>query len=255
MSDEIFAEAARMEREAQPGVLCTVVRAEGSTPRGLAARMIVYADGRSRGTIGGGAVEAAVTRRCASAPPGTPEVMEFDLDRDLGMACGGRVSILLEPLGAAAWMVVFGAGHVARALAPLAVAAGFRIAVVDDLPERVTPDAFPHAEIRVASLDPSDWSDLPLDTRAYCVSVTRGHGHDLQVLRELVGRDLAYLGMIGSRRKAESVLGALADEGVPEARLRSVRCPIGLDIGAETPAEIAVSILAEAIAVRRRTTG
>jgi xanthine dehydrogenase accessory factor len=247
---DLLAEAARCERLGLDAVLCTVVAAGGSTPRSVGARMIVYPDGCSRGTIGGGALEAEVVRRSASGVR-LPEVVSLDLERDLGMACGGRVSVLLEPLGAAPEVVLFGAGHVAHELAPLVARVGFRLAVVDDVAARNTAGRFPAARLRIHSFDPADWSELRLDRQAYAVIVTRDHERDLAVLRALAGRELGYVGLIGSRRKAQAVRAALRDEGVDEAWLQRLHVPVGLDIGAETPAEIAVSIVAQLVRVRR----
>lgn len=248
---ELLAEAARCERLGLEAVLCTVVAAGGSTPRSVGARMIVYPHGRSRGTIGGGALEAEVVRRCLGGDVRSPVIVDLHLERDLGMACGGRVSVLLEPLGAAPEVVLFGSGHVAHELAPLVARVGFRLAVVDDVADRNTAGRFPAARLRIHSFDPTDWSGVRLDRQAYAVVVTSDHERDLAVLRALAGRELGYVGMIGSRRKAEAVRAALRAEGVDEAWLQRLHVPVGLDIGAETPAEIAVSIVAQLVRVRR----
>lgn len=246
----ILAEAGRLELMGEPAVLCTVVRAEGSCPRGLAARMIVRPDGRTLGTIGGGPLEAAVASRClAGEAPSAPQLVEMDLGAAPG-GCGGRMTVLLEPLGASPRLILFGAGHIAFELAAMARRLGYGTYVVDDRPEQNSEDRFPDAT-RVASFDPADWSALPLDRRALAVVVTRDHDLDLAVLRALIGRELGYLGMIGSRRKAAAAVAALEAEGVSRDRLAAVRCPVGLDIHAETPAEIAVSILAELVSVVR----
>jgi xanthine dehydrogenase accessory factor len=247
----IFEEAARLERDGVPATLCTVVGAEGSTPRAVGARMIVYPGGRTYGTIGGGSLEKHVTDLCRDEPPGTPRVVDLDLAGDVEMACGGAVSVLLEPLGRSPRLVVFGAGHIARALAPMAAACGFRLTLVDDLPEYASPERFPDVESYVHSFEPSDWERITFDERTYCVIVTRGHDRDLEVLRALVDRDLAYVGMIGSKTKVAETMKALREEGMAQERLERVCAPIGLDIGSETPAEIAVSILAQLVRVRR----
>lgn len=249
----LWAEAARLEAAGEPATLCTVVGASGSVPRGLGARMIVYPDGRTFGTIGGGALEERLVAHCRSQPVEVPTLVHIDLARDAAMACGGQVSLLLEPLGQTAWLVIFGAGHIAAELAPMAVRCGFRVAVADSDATYCRADRFPDASLHVPSLEPPEWKRLPLGERAYCVIMTRAHSLDLEVLARLLDYRLAYLGMIGSRRKVEEIFDALRARGVTDADLSRVRAPVGLDIGAETPAEIAVSILAEIIAVRRRS--
>ena len=213
--------------------------------------MLVRADGSTFGTIGGGAIEKHVVDRCIADPPREPEVLDFELDDDLGMRCGGNMSVLLEPIGRGPRLVLFGAGHIARELAPLATAAGFRVAVVDERPEYATAQRFPDAAAIVHSFDAEDWEALRLDSSAYCVILTHGHVHDTAILQQLAGRELAYLGMIGSRRKVAAAFDALRRKGVPDEQLQEVCAPIGLDIGSETPFEIAVSILAQLIRVRR----
>lgn len=249
----VFEEAARLVRAGQPAALCTVVRAVGSTPRGLGARMVVYPDGQTLGTIGGGALERQVALLAADATHEAPQVVDYDLGRDLDMSCGGEISVLIEPLGNSPQLVLFGAGHIAQVLAPMAATTGFRVSLVDDLPKYANEARFPDAAQLIHSFDPDDWTALALDERTYCVILTRDHSQDLAVLRSLVERDLAYLGMIGSQSKVAASLAALRAEGVAEERLAQVFAPIGLDIGSETPEEIAISILAQLIQVRRGT--
>jgi xanthine dehydrogenase accessory factor len=250
---DLLAEAGRLTRAGEPAVLCTVVEARGSCPRGLAARMIVYADGAIRGSIGGGALEADVIRRCLGAgAPTEPVLVTVDLGSGAA-ACGGSVTILLEPLGAEPRLVIFGAGHIALELAAMARRLGLHTTVVDDRPDLCSAERFPGAA-RLLSFDPASWSTLVLDRRTYAVVVTRDHALDLQVVRALIGRDMGYVGMIGSRRKVAAVQEALRADGVSQAALARLHAPIGLDIGAETPAEIAISILAEIVSTRRSRT-
>ncbi len=251
----LLAEAARLEASGEPATLCTIVEVSGSAPRGLGARMIVYDDGRTIGTIGGGSLEQDLIDRCQAGDIAEPMVVRYDLARDVAMACGGAVRILLEPLGQTPWLLLFGAGHVARALAPLAARCAFRVAVVDSDSRFCCADRFPEATMLVPTFDPTAWTGLPLDQRGYAVIVTGDHAQDARILGHLLAYPFPYLGMIGSRRKVAQVLAALAEQGASAEALARVRAPIGLNIGAETPSEIAVSILAEMIAVRRRCIG
>lgn len=245
-------EALRLERAGEPGLLVTLVDSGGSTPRHGVARMVVRGDGSVVGTIGGGAVEHAMVREGLERvlPSGAPELVERDLGA-LGMTCGGRVRVLIEPLGVQPGLVVFGAGHVAAQVVPLAARCGFVVRVVDDRPELASAERFPDAAGFVHTFDPSAWAALGLGPAAFAVVVTRGHEHDYGVVRALVERDLAYLGMMGSRKKVAEVRERLAGEGIDEARIARIHAPIGLPMRCETPAEIAVSIVGELVHVRR----
>jgi xanthine dehydrogenase accessory factor len=165
------------------------------------------------------------------------------------MCCGGEMEVFVEPMVPEPPLVVCGAGHVARALVPLARAVGFRPIVVDELEEYANAERFPDAAAFVDSFDARDW-DVPLDDNTYAVIVTREHAQDQALLEQLIGRDLAYLGMIGSRRKVAMFQQRLEARGVDPARFSRLHAPIGLDIGAETPEEIAVAVVAQLIQVR-----
>ena len=217
--------------------------------------MLVFADGRTVGTIGGGCYEAdAIVRARAAIATGRPALARYDLNDDFvqesGLICGGQMDVYIDPIAPAPPLYVIGGGHVGWHLARAAADAGFRIHVVDDREKFANAERFPMAASVVVE-DIADWlhrADLP--PSAYVVVVTRGHTHDFDALRALAARDLRYLGLIGSRAKVARIFDALQAEGVPIEHLARVHAPIGLDIGAVTPAEIAISILAELIAVR-----
>jgi xanthine dehydrogenase accessory factor len=245
-------------RSGRRAVLATVVRATGSTPRTLGARMFVRADGTSSGTIGGGAFEAMViadARDLLAKPESAPEVRRYAFtetgDDALGMACGGAAEVLLEPSGRGARLVVFGAGHVGLAVARLAGTVGFAPELVDDR-EEFCAAARAAGVGRVFACDAEYAAGLPeLDSGCYVAVVTRCHRTDRLALRRVLGRPLRYVGLIGSRRKKTVIFHELAEQdGVDPAELARVRCPIGLPIGGETPDEIAVSIVAELMQVR-----
>jgi xanthine dehydrogenase accessory factor len=215
--------------------------------------MVARADGSVVGTIGGGALEHRMTREAIDdvLPSGAPRLVERDLS-ELGMTCGGRVRVLIEPIGVAPRLVLFGAGHVAAEVAPLAARVGFVVAVVDDRPDFASAERFPDAGRLVHSFDPPAWEPLGLGPGSFAVVVTRGHEHDYQVVRALVDRELSYLGMMGSKKKVAGVRARLASEGVAEEHVAAIHAPIGMPIKSETPAEIAVSIVGEIIDARRR---
>ena len=255
---DVFEELLRLRRAGRACVMATVVRTAGSTPRKDAARLLLVEGGALVGTIGGGRIEKEVTDAClallAAGDTARPRLLRYHLTHELGMCCGGEMEVFVEPIRAETLLVVCGAGHVARALVPLARQVGFAPIVVDeptDTGEEFTRDpAFAAAARVVESWDVRDWTDVPLDGRAYVVIVTRDHVVDQRLLEALVGRDLAYLGMIGSRRKVETFKKRLEAKGFDAGRFARLHAPIGLDIGAQTPEEIAVAIVAQLIAVR-----
>jgi xanthine dehydrogenase accessory factor len=213
-------------RSGRRAVLATIVKASGSTPRTVGARMVIRADGSSSGTIGAG-------------------------EDAIGMACGGAAEVLLEPSDRGARLVVFGAGHVGLALARLASTVGFAPELVDD--RAAYCEAARAAGVgRVFPCDADYAEGLPdLDEGCYVAVVTRCHRIDRLALRRVLGRPLRYVGLIGSRRKKTVIFRELAEQdGIDEAALARVRCPIGLPIGGDTPEEIAVSIVAELMQVR-----
>jgi xanthine dehydrogenase accessory factor len=255
MDDEVFEELLRLRREGVPCALATVVRTAGSTPRKAAARMLVAPGGVVRGTIGGGRVEKEVTDAALAlldeGQVARPRLLRFHLTRELAMCCGGEMEVFIEPMVPAPPLVVVGGGHVARALVPMAERVGFAPWVADDLDENLTRERFPDAAGFLDSFDVRDWARrIPLDGRAYVVIVTRDHAEDQRVLEQLWPRELAYLGMIGSRRKIAMFRARLEAKGLDPAGWARVHAPIGLDIGAESPEEIAVAIVAELIQTR-----
>ena len=217
--------------------------------------MLVFADGRTVGTIGGGCYESdAIGRARDVIASGKPVLARYDLNDDFvqesGLICGGQMEVYIDPVTPAPRLYVVGGGHVGWQLARVASDAGFRIHVVDDREKFANVERFPMADAVVVE-DIGEWlhrAELP--SSAYVVVVTRGHTHDFDALRALAARDLRYLGLIGSRAKIARIFDALQEEGLPTECLARVHAPIGLDIGAVTPAEIAISILAELIAVR-----
>ncbi len=239
----------------------TVVRSQGSTPQRAGAKMLVFADGRTVGTIGGGCYENDAFWKAREAiASGRSTLLHYELNDDFaqenGLICGGRMDVHIDPLTPSPHLYVIGAGHVGWHLARMASEAGFRLHVVDDREKFANRERFPSADDVITAPIPEWLHSADIPAPAFVVVVTRGHQHDLDAMRALAARDLRYLGLIGSRAKVARINDMLLSEGMPAECLERVHAPIGLDIGAVTPVEIAISILAELIAVSRgRDTG
>jgi xanthine dehydrogenase accessory factor len=237
-----------------PVAMVTVIRVEGSAPRHLGARMLCRADGKTAGTVGGGALEqAAVDEARAVLASGTPRVLSYRLKQDLGMACGGNAELYVEPLLPPERLYLFGGGHIGLEVARTATRLGFAVTVIDERMEFAAATRFPVAVALVQTYDPAEWTDLVFDERTFCVVATHGHGIDFAVVQALMTMDPGprYVGMIGSATKRRKVERQLAEAGVTGDRIAELRTPMGIAIGAETPEEIALSITAELVQVRR----
>ncbi|HHO50548.1 MAG TPA: xanthine dehydrogenase accessory protein XdhC [Deltaproteobacteria bacterium] len=249
---DVFAAAAEARRTGRRAALVTVIGVGGSTPRASGARMLVYEDDSIVGTIGGGALEHRARRAAIGAiEAGRPERLAVHLTQDLGMCCGGRMEVYIDPIQSRVPMVVFGAGHVARATVPLLHALDFDVTIVDERDELALPEAFPHATLHTQ--DPLAYARaLDDDPHAHWLVVTHDHRLDQDLVEILLPKTCAWIGMIGSRAKVARFFVRYRAAGVPEALFRKLSAPVGLDLGAETPAEIAVAIAAELVRVRRR---
>ena len=255
MNQEVFAAVADALERGEAAALVTIVATTGSTPQRVGAKMLVFADGRIVGTIGGGCYENDAFWKAREAiDHRRPELVHYELSDDFaqetGLICGGQMDVYIEPIEPSPELYVIGAGHVGFHLARLAHEVGFRVHVVDDREKFANDERFPTAEEVVVDDIPTWVARANLPPHAYVVIVTRGHTNDLEALRALAPIDLRYLGLIGSRAKVARIYEALAADDMPAERLKRVHAPIGLDIGAVTPQEIAVSILAELIAVK-----
>ena len=255
MNQEVFAALAEALERGEEVALVTIVSSTGSTPQRVGAKMLVYADGRTVGTIGGGCYENDAFWKAREAIKSRrPVTVQFELNDDFaqetGLVCGGQMDVFIEPVEASPEVYVFGAGHVGYWVAKLAHDAGFRVHVIDDREKFANSERF-GSEIDVIVDDIPTWLDQhALAATAYAVVVTRGHRHDLETMRGLLRSPLRYLGLIGSKAKVKRIFDMLRGEGVAPDTLRPVHAPIGLDIGAITPQEIAISIVAELIAVK-----
>ncbi len=252
--------ALQAQSEGRAAALATVVAAEGSVPRRAGSKMLVWADGRIVGTVGGGAVEAQVIDEAQAAlQDGQTRLLTYKLnapsaEEGLGV-CGGTMHIFVEPLLPPPTLIVIGVGHVGRAVAELAKWLGLRVVVADDRPNTATAEHIPGADAYIEAPAEELAAALELTPRTYVVAVTRGLAVDRHILPPLLASEAPYIGVIGSRRRWALTAKKLREDGVSEAALARVHTPIGLDIGAETPKEIAVSILAEVIRTMRREKG
>ena len=257
MSSRFFRDLADLLERHPRLAMATVVSAAGSTPRETAARMLVRPDGSTHGTIGGGKFESLVIEdaRTLLSRGGLPFTKEYvflpEGENSFGAVCGGRAVVMLEIVERPPRLLVVGAGHCGRALARAAAVTGWEVTVCDERPEQLDPAAFPPGTRLVRTAD--DYSDLPLPEPVDHVAVmTRGHVTDGLALRRLRGVPVAYLGMMGSRAKRKALYDELRAEGWDEEEFARISCPIGLDVGAESPEEIAIAIVAELIRRRRQ---
>ncbi len=254
--DDVFRELTAASERGEAVALVTIVGAHGSTPQRVGAKMLVFADGRTVGTIGGGCYEHDAFWKARDAlAAGKPQLVHYELSDELaeesGLICGGRMDVFIEPVEPAPRLYILGAGHVGYQLGQLAPTVGFRLHVIDDREKFANRERFPAAEM-VAAEPLVEWlatADIP--ATSYIVVLTRGHRQDFDVLRALADRPFRYVGLIGSRAKVARLTQALLEARVSPDWLRTLRAPIGFDIGAVSPEEIAVAIVAELIAVRR----
>ena len=254
---DIYEEIVKLRQEGRRGAVATIVNVRGSIPSFKTAKMLVRDDGSIAGTIGGGCVEAEVWQAAREVMESEkPRTLTFNLNQnpkyDTGLVCGGTLDIFIEPVLPPALLYIFGAGHVAVNLYKVSKDAGFDVIVVDDREAYANRERFPEAREVIADDFEQATARLTPNESSYIVIVTRGHRDDMRVLRWAVQTQARYIGMIGSKRKTIAIFKELQSEGLPAHLFERLHAPVGLDIGAITPEEIAVAITAELIAVRRR---
>lgn len=255
----IYQALAEIEKNNQTAALCTVTKSEGSTPRHVGSKMLVYPNGSFVGTVGGGELESRVIQAAQETMrAGEAQTLFYtmaDPSRGDPGVCGGQVEVFVEPILPAPTLVVIGAGHVGKAVVHLAKWLGFRVAVSDDRAEFCNPEATPGADeyhpVEMGKLAES----LSVTNRTYLVVTSRGSSVDAQGLPSLLESEAAYIGIIGSKRRWATTVKALKEKGVSDELIAKVHSPMGLELQAETPEEIAVSIMAEILMIRDKGTG
>ncbi len=252
----IYESILEAQRSGKPAALATVIRARGSVPRRESSKMLVYADGRLVGTVGGGELENRTIEEARQViREGAARIITHSLvDPSRGDAgvCGGEVEVFIEPILPPPTLLIIGAGHVGRALAHLAKWLGYRIVVTDDRADLCTHDFIPDADEFVVGPTAEALSKIPIDHHTCIASVTRGYEYEVDALPILLQTPAPYIGVIGSRRRWAMTVKELKARGIADEMLTRVHAPIGLEISAETPEEIAVSIMAEIILLQRR---
>jgi len=253
---DIYEEIVKLRQEGRRGAVATIVNVRGSIPSFETAKMLVRDDGSILGTIGGGCVEAEVWQAARAVMESEkPRSLTFNLNQDpkydTGLVCGGTLDVFIEPVLPQAQLYIFGAGHVSLNLYKIARNSGFDVTVIDDRETYASRERFPEAKEIIAADFDQAMARLTPNENSYIVIVTRGHRDDMRVLRWAVQTQAKYIGMIGSKRKTITIFRELTKEGIPAHLFDRVHAPVGLDIGAITPEEIAVAITAELIATRR----
>lgn len=250
---EIYEEILRLKIDGRSSALATIVECIGSSPQKQGAKMLVRDDGSILGTMGGGCLEAEVIQASLIAIKDfSPRTIPFELtERHGSLVCGGKVLVYIEPIIPEPSLVILGAGHVGRALSKIAKFSGFRVTVVDDREEYANKENIPDADKIIINDFNSIFKNYFIDTSDYIVIATRGHNHDLEALKSALKADARYIGLLGSRRKKALLFKTLANEGFSQDDINRIITPVGLAIGSVTPEEIAVSIMAQIIQIRR----
>jgi len=255
----IYQALAELEKNNESAALCTVVKSEGSTPRHVGSKMLVYPDGKFIGTVGGGELENRVIKTTlASLKTGIGQTLSYtmsDPSRGDPGVCGGTVEVFVEPILPPALIVVIGAGHVGKAVVHLAKWLGFRVALSDDRAEFCNPESIPNADAYYPVPMAELVNQLKVTHQTYLVITSRGSSVDAAGLPSLLDSEAAYIGVIGSKRRWLTTVKALKEKGVTEEKIARVHSPMGLELNAETPEEIAVSIMAEIMMLKDKGTG
>ena len=255
---EILKEAFERMDKGETIALVTVVEVKGSTPREVGTKMLVNKNGLIAGTIGGGMTEAKVIEEAKQAlKEGKGKLLIYHLTKeqaalDEGAICGGEMKVFIDILQPKEEVLIFGAGHIAICVSKLAKMVGFKVAIIDDREEFANKDRFPEADEIVTEDIERALTHIKITPSTYIIIVTRGHLQDQEVLASVIKSKAAYLGMIGSRKKNATIFQQLTEKGIFQEELNKVHAPIGIDIKAQTPEEIAISIMAEIIQVRRK---
>lgn len=253
---DLFKKIVELRESGIRAAFATIVRRQGSTPRKDAAKMLILEDGRSFGTVGGGCVEGEVWQKAQEViKTGQNQFLTFILNADdaanEGLVCGGSLDIFIEAIMSDPQLFILGAGHLGEAIAPLAKSVGFETVVIDDRKSFANPERFPDARsIQVCDFHRA-FEEIKPRKDDFILVVTRGHAHDQIATEQAIQTKARYVGLVGSRRKIKLIVDSLVSKGVRTELFRRLYAPIGLDIGSETPEEIAIAVVAELIAIRK----
>jgi xanthine dehydrogenase accessory factor len=253
---DLYDEIVRLRKLGQKCAIATIVQVNGSIPSFESAKILVREDGSFLGTVGGGCVEAEVWNAAREViETEKPRHLSFSLGQDAaydeGLICGGQLNIFVEPVIPQPRAFIFGGGHVSKGISKIATLAGFSTSIIDNREAFANKERFPEAEATYAQEYEDVFQQLPVNSSSYIIIVTRGHRDDMRVLKLAIATQARYIAMIGSKRKVLNVIRELEKEGVARETLERIHAPMGLDIGAISPEEIAISVAAEMIAVRR----
>jgi xanthine dehydrogenase accessory factor len=256
---EIYRRLLQCQEENRSVVLATVIKARGSVPRHEGTKMLIYPNGATYGTIGGGPLEELVIQEAQKAlGQSKTSILHYnfvDPERGDPGVCGGEMDIFLEAIHPQPTVIVFGLGHVGKAVVHLAHWCGFRVIAADDRRELARSENFPEADLTICC-EPSEISKkMQINHQTYIVLTTRGVPVDAEGLPSLLETPAAYIGVIGSKRRWETTVQQMREMGIKDEQIARITSPIGLEINAETPEEIAISILSEMIMIRRQGTG
>ena len=250
---QIYEEVLRLKRLGRTSAIATIVECRGSSPQKQGAKMLVRDDGSILGTLGGGCLEADVVQAARMAmKDGSPLTLPFELtEKEGGLVCGGTVLVYIEPVMLEPHLVILGAGHVGKTLTKLARFTGFRVTVVDDREEFANRENIPDATDLLVNEFARAFEQVPVERSTYIVVATRGHNHDLDAVKAALRTEACYIGLLGSKRKKALLHKSLQEAGFSQEDISRVVIPVGLAIGSVTPEEIAVSIMAQIIQLRR----
>ena len=256
MAKDVYEEIVGLRSKGMRAALATIIVSKGATPRKDSAKMLVYEDGRRSGSIGGGFTEDEVCREALIAlKTGKPRFLSYDLTgidhEESALVCGGSMQVYVEPVLPDPVLFIFGAGFISRAVAEAVKPIGFKVEIVDDRAEYANPEKFPMADHFYVGRWEDVLRELPVNDSSYLFIATRGPSLDQLCLRFALSSPARYIGMLGSRTKNRKLFGLLEKEGIDPAQFERVCVPVGIDIGAETAEEIAASMAAELIAVRK----
>jgi xanthine dehydrogenase accessory factor len=257
--EDIYKKISEIVEQRIPAALVTVIHTKGSTPREIGSKMIVCEDGRNFGTIGGSMVEAKIieeAKRCLqSGKPTQVSHNLYDLEKeDTGMVCGGVMDFFIEPLSLPAHIYIFGGGHVALPLAKFAQNVGFTYSIIEDREQFASSERFPEAKEIIIEQPGKAAANLKLKPTDFVAIVSRSHEHDYIIVKSILDKPMKYMGLIGSKAKRKQIFTKLREDGFSDDQLSTIHTPIGLEINAQTPEEIAVSIVAELIKIKNQMT-